>query len=212
MRSVRHPYGLPSLSGARRAADLRRVETGNAIAAATFADASACLRAGAGIAIENPRNSFMWRLREAQLLRAAPGVSFVHFTNCMFADCRRCKPTAVLTNMPELVARLGGRVCAGGAVCSRTGAPHLSWTPKVEEGRVLHFPTAGEAEYPGGLCEEIAKALIQRERAAQGTDEAKNLVFTEVFSGERAPLTRAVSEACWAAGLRAPSSSCSSSA
>ena len=74
LRSREHPYGLPILNQARRAADREKVDIGNELAKITFMDASAARAAGKIVAIENPTNSFMWDLAEARALAADPDI------------------------------------------------------------------------------------------------------------------------------------------
>ena len=192
LRSQRHPYGLPCLRQRRREADRHKVEIGNALATSTFEDAARALKNGKGIAIENPTNSFMWELEEAKHLAEQQGVFKVHFCNCMFRGGKRDKRTTVLTNVAEIRDGLAQRLCHGGAVCDRTGRPHLKWTPVVLNGVITEYPTKGEAGYPEGFCDEVAKALVKRRETC--TDEQKKLpiAFTEFFCGRRALLSARV--------------------
>ena len=207
LRSTSHPYGLPELRRERRATDREKVETGNAIAAITFEDATRAARAGRGVAIENPANSFMWILDEAKALEAVPGVFRVDFTNCMFAGGDRNKKTAILTNVEEIGAALRGRTCTGREVCDRTGRRHLTWAPTVAGGIIQHYQTEGEAEYPRGLCDAVGQAI--RARRAAGAARPARIAFTEVFAGPRAILSARVARHV-VAGMASSSSSSSS--
>ena len=100
--------------------------------------------------------------------------------------------TAILTNMLELAAVLRDRVCTGRAVCERTGLPHATWAPEVVGGEVVSYPTEQEAEYPAGLCEVVANGIFDWAEARSIEVEDHAFLFTEVFSGPRAPLTQAV--------------------
>ena len=122
------------------------------------------------------------------------GVRQVVFTNCCFSGGLRCKLTAVLTNMVELMDALGGRRCEGTATCERTGLPHRSWRPEVVAGEIVGYPTEEEAEYPDGLCEVAAGAILEWVDS-HGKGASCRYLFTEVFAGARAPLTRAVERA-----------------
>ena len=207
LRSTAHPYGLPELRRERRTADREKVDTGNAIAAITFEDATRAARAGRGVAIENPANSFMWILDEAKVLEAVPGIFRVDFTNCMFAGGDRNKKTAVLTNVEEIGAALRGRTCTGREVCDRTGRRHLTWTPAVSGGIIQAYQTGGEAEYPRGLCDAVGQAI--RARRAAGTPRPSRIAFTEVFAGPRAILSARVARHV-VAGMGSSSSSSTS--
>ena len=80
-------------------------------------------------------------------------------------------------------------------VCDRTGKPHESWEPIVQDGLVTAFRSKEEAEYPSGLCEAFAEAAVRRfeKRGMDAKDEAKaESHFIEIFSGPNAPLSKAM--------------------
>ena len=54
---------------------------------------------------------------------------------------------ALLTNVKGIEAELN-KVCQGGKVCDRTGAPHLKWRPVTSGNKVVQFQTGDEREYP----------------------------------------------------------------
>ena len=176
------------MRGPGRAADTAKVEDANMVAEATFRLASEAHRHGRGFAIENPANSFMWGLECAKELEILDGVRQVVFTNCCFSGGLRCKLTAVLTNMVELLDAMGGRRCEGRVACERTGLPHRSWRPEVVAGEIVGYPTEEEAEYPEGLCEVAAGAILEWVDS-HGKGAGRRYLFTEVFAGARAPLT-----------------------
>ena len=118
----------------------------------------------------------------------------------MFMGGTRAKRTSLLTNVPGIGAILEGMLCMGKEICDRTGEPHESWKPDVVRGVPVRYPTADEAEYPAGLCSRLAEVI-----GGLDTDAEHSLVFTEVFSGPRAPLSFAV-----ARRLCSSASSCSS--
>ena len=192
LRSQRHPYGLPCLRRRRRETDRMKVENGNAMAKLTFVDAAEALKEGRGIAIENPENSFMWVLEEAKHLAKQPDVYKVHVHNCMFRGGKRDKSTIIMTNVPEIRDGLSHRVCRGGAACDRTGRPHLKWTPVVSNGVIVEYPTKGEAGYPEGFCDVIAKAVVKRRASGKDVVEESRIAFTEIFCGKRALLSARV--------------------
>ena len=104
----------------------------------------------------------------------------------MFADGTRNKVTRIMTNVQGLAAI--ARECIDPARCSRTGLPHAKWAPDVEGGAIKNFKTEEEAEYPHELCEVIAKIFEE----SDGLPRSGRVLFLEVFSGPRAPLTCAV--------------------
>ena len=83
------------------------------------------------------------------------------------------------------------------ASCPFLGSPHTPWDPKVNAKGDFAVPSKGESEYPAPLCEAIAKACMQRKKAAEETGAAlPPTFFIEIFSGPNAPLTQAVARAC----------------
>ena len=88
---------------------------------------------------------------------------------------------------------LAQRICHGREVCDRTGLKHLMWQPEVVAGIITRYPTKGEAGYPVGLCDEIAKAFRRRRGNQQHQKrEGMDIAFTEVFCGPRALLSARV--------------------
>ena len=210
LRSQGHPYGLPGLQQARRAADRKKVSIGNELAALTFADAAMAHKEGRGIAVENPRNSFIWELQEAKHLAMLDGMWKANFCNCMFRGGQRNKHTTVLTNVREIRDCLAQRLCHGGEICDRTQLPHLKWTPVIKNGIITEYPTKAEAGYPVGLCDDVAKAIVLRRAAATDIKKGSTVAFTEVFCGKRALLSARVTRHLGAALLGSTSSSASS--
>ena len=96
-----------------------------------------------------------------------------------------------MTNMRELVEALRGRVCTGGAHCSRTGLEHEKWEPKVHKGEVIGYTTGGEAEYPREMCAALARGMLAC-WAGNVSLHGCAFVATEIFSGPNAPLTAAL--------------------
>ena len=131
------------------------------------------------------------------------GVQRVEFTNCAFEGGLRHKVTAVLTNMDQLVIALRGKRCKNRETCERTGQPHASWAPIVVNGMVTSFPTEEEAEYPRGLCEAAANGIVAWAGTRDVSPSTHGHLFTEVFAGLRAPLSRAVEAAARARGYGA---------
>ena len=139
-----------------------KVQTDSALALLSFAIAAHMVAMGRFFVLENPTRSFMWELEEAKELAATEGVFLIEVTNCMFADGVRAKRTTFMTNMRELVEALRGRICTGGAQCSRTGLAHERWEPMVYKGEVTGYTTGSEAEYPRELCAALARGTSSR--------------------------------------------------
>ena len=199
LRSGRFPAGLPELQREDRRADLLKVEQANELADTTFRCCLEALQQGRYFAIENPANAYLWNLPRAVELAQSKGVHRVTFTNCCFAGGERNKLTAVLTNAQFIAGALEGRLCRGRDLCERTGAPHLTWAPVVRDGVIATYPTEAEAEYPAGLCVEVAKGVAELVEAAHSGDRYE-WDFIEVFSGPNAPLSRAVAAQLQAVG------------
>ena len=132
----------------------------------------------------------MWLLPESVAFERIPGVRRAVFSNCMFGG-QRAKLTAVLTNVPEFYDALDGKICRGSEVCDRTGEAHATWKPTVANGQIIEYKTSGEAEYPQAMCDALGQALVSRIAALEHT-ASERIVFTEVFSGPRAPLSARV--------------------
>jgi len=104
----------------------------------------------------------------------------------MFEGCKRRKRQVLIHNVPEL-DEIMARTCSCESRCSRTGERHLGWKPKVVNGRVQSFSTGEEREYPKGFCEAYGEGLKNLSERL-GLD----ITFVEIFSGPRAPLSKAV--------------------
>ena len=97
----------------------------------------------------------------------------------MFEGGEQRKYQMLVTDIPELYEAYD-RLCLSPHICSRTGMPHASFRPVVEKGRVVHFPTGDAAEYPRGVCEAHAEALLRWFiRRGHGTSRFS---FLEIFS------------------------------
>ena len=194
LRSAAHPHGLPGLAAGRRSADYKKVEDGNAVAEVTTTEATCSHQDGRAFAVENPAESYFWLLQATIALASLPGVFRVDICNCMFAGGRRRKRTGILTNCRALADALQGKMCTTADVCDRTGKKHLAWTPKVVKGEVVSYPTAAESGYPRGLNALVARVIAEESRRRQQADDFA-FDFSEVFSGRRARLSRAVAVA-----------------
>ena len=136
LRSLLHPWGLPSLA----ADDQARVDSANEIyrRTATFCASLQKRSPITGFTIENPLHSWMWSLPPFQDLMQHNHL--VSFDACRHGSSRN-KATALLTNV-SCVGELSGP-CPG---C----ASHAPW------GRTASgYATASEAAYPRLLCERI---------------------------------------------------------
>lgn len=183
LRSEERPLGLAGL-GPRQAEALRR---GNALADFAFDLAEDAISRGDIFVLENPARSLLWATPRGEALRRRPDVKLWVGHSCMFGGERR-KPTGFLSNAADLSAVERRCEVARGGGCARTGRPHAPWTPFVDEGRQVRFPTAQEAEYPEELCRVMVDALAEEvhKRAAKSRYD-----FFEVFSGPNAPMSRA---------------------
>ena len=115
------------------------------------------------------------------------GSSDVKIDACVFHPCQHKTSQVIITNVLSLCRHLDFFCANEQGLCSRTGARHLSFRPKVDRGRATEFATGQEREYSVGMCEAYAAAL----RDECELRAAKNYVFVEIFSGPNAPLLRA---------------------
>ena len=58
---------------------------------------------GCWFSVGNPATSFIWCLPEFVELGALAGVTRVVFSNCMYADGKRPKRTAIVSNIPGIM-------------------------------------------------------------------------------------------------------------
>ena len=189
LRSTVFPHGLPELERKGREKDKEKVENGNFIASYALELVADIIGRRKYFLLENPANSLFWALPGLAEIRQAPGVYVVTFSNCMFEGGVRDKQTSLLTNAPGVGAALQDLLCTNKAICDRTGKEHATWRPVVVDGIPVAYPTADEAEYPPGLCRILANVVHELASVGDG-----DLVFMEVFSGPRAPLSFAVAE------------------
>ena len=146
LRSDSHPEGWGD----------PRAEQGNQIARKVAALCRQRHNKGQWWSIENPKDSYLWELKEFQQLKKLPGVYFVIMDQCAYGASSR-KPTGILTNAPWmlLVNKTCGQarwhnhtVLKGKALDYRCDPPLVVWRSSLA------------AEYPTGLCLAWAKALL----------------------------------------------------
>ena len=186
LRSVEYPQGLPWVLTGKNRKVKERVTLDTRMADMA---AEACLshhRKRKFFSLEHPEGSLARELPSWKALENEDGVICTPYHSCMFEPCKRRKRQVLIHNRPEWDEEIGKR-CSNEKCCSRTGLPHKSWKPIVQDGKVLSFQTGQEREYPRGFCKAYA-------RAVRGIAESSNktLKFVEVFSGPSAPLTMAV--------------------
>ena len=146
---------------------------------------------GRGFLLENPFNSYGFLFPRAQRLKKRPGIRFLKCYNCMMGGAR-FKISGLLTNL-DLADQFDTAVCVNrSGICSRTGLPHLSIRPVVQDSEVVAFPTEEEAEYPLGLCNAIALGVSRYLQKHPTLAKTCVYDFVEVFSGPNAPTTAAV--------------------
>ena len=114
-------------------------------------------------ALENPHKSFLWLLPMVLAIWKLPGVGFVHFAMKAFGTLY-LKPTAILTNMPQLL-----RLCkpVPGFACPFVLRGQIKF-----EG-VWQFMTALACAYPPQLGQLVGEAVaegvkVRREELHQG--------------------------------------------
>jgi len=187
LRSEEFPLGLPGLSDHSR----KRVEEGNTMFEQSLTWCEEADDDGRGFLLENPFNSYGFLFPRAQRLKKRPGIRFLKCYNCMMGGAR-FKISGLLTNL-DLADQFDTAVCVNrSGICSRTGLPHLSIRPVVQDSEVVAFPTEEEAEYPLGLCNAIALGVSRYLQKHPTLAKTCVYDFVEVFSGPNAPTTAAV--------------------
>jgi hypothetical protein len=162
------------------------------------------LIAGLAGLVENPNGSYGWKLPRVKLmnqnLEAWAAKKRIDLNKvCGFGVCCNCmlggarfKVSGIwyynLDFEPDFWT-----VCRNlNGICDRTGLPHQSMKPVVEDGVVIRYPTEEEAEYPLLMVQHIARAA-KRFLDAQPKLRAKaKYDFLEIYSGPNAPTTMAV--------------------
>ena len=150
LRSKEFPMGLPGLSQINQ----ERVAKANAVYMNAARIINEALLHGGLVIIENPLNSLLWSIPFYHRLLSR------NFIDVTFQHCKwngdsvpsRKKWTCLRTNVFGLKALEGP--------CKRSHL-HLPWGVKSDG----QFATAEEAEYPAGMCEEIATICAAELRA-----------------------------------------------
>lgn len=166
LRSVEHPYGLPNLTPAQR----EQVRIGNLLAARCAEAATLLHSLGKAFVIENPERwnpqaPTMWELEELRKVARLPGVSALHFDQCM-VGARSRKPTTLLHYGLDLSA-LKLR-CTHPVRTSRNpdGSAHQGAHPRIvqrqEQGpHGTEWATKALAAYPEQLNQALAEAFVR---------------------------------------------------
>ena len=145
LRSMRHPEGLPGLTGV----NLARVQSANLIYNQMAAFCLWLHDLNVGYSIENPGNSYMWELPLFKQLQAR--ATRIAFHSCCHGSEQQ-KLTVFLSNVQELEGLRA--VCQG-------DHNHLSWG-LIRNASKWEFATAAEAAYPKLLCSRISTLLQLR--------------------------------------------------
>ena len=185
LRSLLHPKGIPCEVARMTRKQKRRLDDDTRMADMAAEMSLERARAGKWFSLEHPAGSIAWSLESWKELSNEPGVHRCVYSTCMYEGSRRRKMQALLTNVKGIEAELN-KVCQGGKVCDRTGAPHLKWRPVTSGNKVVQFQTGDEREYPVGFCKAYARGVVASPMINS---------FLEVFSGPNAPLSEAVAEA-----------------
>ena len=188
LRSDLYPKGIPSVLDSLPPSKRRKVELDTHMAEMAAAECLEAHRSGRHFSLENPKNSIARQLESWKELEGESGVYSTEYHACMFAECRRRKAQVLIHNVAPLHHKIG-KLCAPSGRCTRTKLPHLSWRPRVVNGKVTSFATGQEREYPRGFCEEFAAAAA----SVLSEDGAS---FVEIFSGGNAPLSQSIAATC----------------
>ncbi len=152
LRSDVEPLGLQGLTGL----DALRVGSANKLYALTVAVATILLIRGASISIENPSNSYFWKIVEF-FLKQHKWMQII-WSSLIFTDFQVCMYGGSRDKWTKLI-------CSKGLYddinkqCDKSHT-HASWKPSMGKSGAV-FPTSGEKEYPKKLCEAMASSLIR---------------------------------------------------
>ena len=149
LRSEQWPAGLPTLTGT----DKLRVEAANLIYAFVAWAISKCLDLLILASCENPRNAYIWFLKEWVVLLADPRLEINDHQVCMFGGRRDKWSRWVATKQLFTSMRVA---CDG----KHKHAPWGFSAPQLSAG--WNFATAEEAEYPDDLCCRAAQLVHSR--------------------------------------------------
>ena len=177
LRSDQFPEGIPEALHSLPASKKRKLDLDTQMADLAASECLKAHRSGRYFTLENPKNSIARKLDTWKRLEGAVGVMATEYHTCMFEGSRRRKAQVLIHNYPPL--QTIGRTCDRSGKCDRTSLPHLSWRPRVVDGKVTSFATSEEREYPQGFC-EVYSVLVGDMRPGP---------FVEVFSGRNAPLS-----------------------
>jgi hypothetical protein len=147
LRSEEFPMGLPNLAETLPR-QVSRVAKANKLFL-LCAEICQCLtRRGVPWTLENPRNSLFWWIPEVESILQLRDVGDVFFQHCMHGSERdkwtrlRCYPTHQYVSL---------------ALTCDKSHPHKPWGAYGPG----QFATADEAEFPGLLCERIARIVLR---------------------------------------------------
>ena len=161
LRSRLHPLGLPGLHHSH----LARVLTANRIYIFCSKVVRLCVARNILVSVENPENSLFWWVPCIADLFKLPELEWVVFDSCMFGGAR-AKATGLLCSKS---------VFSPLQVRCQNDHYHKPWSLNRVGGEWL-FDTKEEAEYPLGLCQQIASlslsAAIKQGYAAMPTDSS----------------------------------------
>ena len=129
------------------------VKEANLLAARSAQLAALQHKAGGWFSIENPLTSFIWLLKPLKRLTLFPGIFSVEGDQCRFGG-EYVKPTCWLTNSEHL--KILQKRCPGEPTHVH---PKLTGFTSDFFGNQV-FKTSLAAEYPQGLCEELAKEFL----------------------------------------------------
>ena len=144
LRSVQHPEGFKPHT--------KLVAEANKLASRSAQLCGLQWKAGGVFSLENPASSLIWLYKPVARLRDMPGVTLKVGDQCCYG-CEYRKPTGWLTNASHLDVLV--KQCPGGPLHQHPPLEGLVYDFHGE--RV--WKTSLAAEYPQGLCEEVAKSF-----------------------------------------------------
>ncbi len=154
LRTSAEPWGVKGLKDS----DVMKVKTANILVRFCVQVAHACIRAGVGFVIENPRSSILWWTDAMQQLESRRGVERFHLDFCRYGTAWR-KSTSLLTNL-EFVEELAQRCKGRRGLCGVTHLPHHRLSGRDESGA---WWTKRAEPYQKKLVRAFAQRFVEYE-------------------------------------------------
>ena len=164
LRSAQRPEGLEPKTW--------RVKEANVLASRAAQLSLLQWKVGGWFSLENPENSYIWLYGPVKRLLQLEGVKLFKGDQCAYMG-EFVKPTGWLSNAPFM--RIVEKRCPGKP--THVHEPLIGFTVDFYGNKV--FKTSLAAEYPQGLCIELAKAYVRELKVTQRRPDSWELRIEE---------------------------------